>query len=313
MSLIQLFERLKIPTLLGVGIITSVTVIGVFLVLREQFLNLQISPNMIPKHITVSNITESSATISWETIEPTRSSVSYNLSSSQEKTTIDERDLKEPGLYNTHIVNLADLLPDTDYSFRISGKNKFETLTFKTAPKPVLQNTFGPVVGSVIDGDQLLKEGIVYLTVSGAVIQSASIKNEGNFLIPLNSIRKTDLSDIYFLTDGMEASLTVVSKDKKAEAIFRLSSAGTDLPTLILGQNVDLTVPPKDAAAPTGEELMVFDLNGDGFINAADNAIILKNFGKDPQNKKADINGDGVVDQKDLILMSEKIARSITQ
>ena len=64
---------------------------------------------------------------------------------------------------------------------------------------------------------------------------------------------------------------------------------------------------------PSASSLTKYDLNGDGKINAADNAIILLNFGKNPKDKKADINEDGMVDQKDLELMSQKLEELSTQ
>lgn len=305
-------DRFKIPTFLGLGIILVGIVSGVILIVREQTLTSAAAANFSPKNIIISNIDDMSATISWETAEPTYSIVSFG-ESFQEKTETDERDEGKSNLYTLHFVKLKKLLPQTTYHFRIiSQKIQSQALTFKTATPKTSQNNFGPIIGSVLDGDKSLEEGIVYLTIVGAVTQSAPVKSSGNFLIPLSAIRESDLSDIYSLTDETIAKLTVVSKSNQVKVSFKLSPEGTNLPPLTLGQNIDLTAPPIEATPeaqeePTIEDLVFFDLNEDGLINSADNAIVLKNFGKNPQNKKADLNSDGVVDQKDLDLMAQKI------
>lgn len=316
--MIHLFEKLKkiekfqIPTFLGLGIILAGIVSGVILIVREQTITSEASVNFSPKNIIISNIDDMSATISWETAEPNFSFVSFG-ESFQEKTEVDERDEGKPNLYTSHVVRLKKLLPQTTYHFRIISQNlESQTLTFKTATPQTSQNNFGPVIGSVLDKGGGLEEGIAYLTIPGAVTQSAPVKSSGNFLIPLSSIRKSDLSDIYSLTDETIAKLTVVSKSNQVKVSFKLSPEGTNLPPLTWGQDVDLTAPPLEATpqaqeTPTTEDLVFFDLNEDGFINAHDNAIVLKNFGKNPTNIKADLTGDGVVNQADLNLMADRI------
>jgi hypothetical protein len=80
-----------------------------------------------------------------------------------------------------------------------------------------------------------------------------------------------------------------------------------------LGQNLDLRdyTASADAslkqASPTAQPLN-FDVNGDGQINSADVTIVSSNIGrKKLTNPKADINLDGVVDQKDLDLIKSAL------
>jgi len=54
--MIKTFERFKIPTLAGLGIILAGIVAGVVLILSEQTFLTEASPNFTPKNITVSNI-----------------------------------------------------------------------------------------------------------------------------------------------------------------------------------------------------------------------------------------------------------------
>lgn len=298
-------NKLKIPTLLGLGVIFFGIAAGVYLVLREQTFLSQAVPNLTPQNMTFTNITEDSVVVSWQTSSATISLISFNQVSFgqenlQEGVVSDDRDTNAPRPRLTHYVTLKNLLPKTEYQFKIiSGKITSDTLKFETAEPLRNQAGFTPVIGSVLDGDTTLSDGIAYLSISGANTQSSLIKLKGNFLIPVSKIRKEDLSDIFPLTEDTTAKLTIISDKGKAIALFKLRPSSKPLPPLILGQDVDFT--------PSAQELTNYDLNGDGKINAADNAIILQNFGSNPKDKKADLNEDGRVDQEDLSLMSKHI------
>jgi hypothetical protein len=290
----------KIPTILGLGIIFLGIATGVYLVLHEQTFLSQAVPNLTPQDITFTNITEDSVVVSWQTQTPAVSFISFGQNNLQEQTNLDDRDANAPKPHLTHYTTLKNLPPQTSYQFKItSGKKLTDILKFKTAQPTTTQTGFTPVIGSVLDGDTTLSDGIAYLSISGANTQSSLIKLKGNFLIPISQIRKEDLSDIFPLTEDMVAKLTIISDKGRATALFKLRPYSKPLPPLILGQDVDLT--------PSAEELTSYDLNSDGKINAADNAIILDVINKKTTNKKADLNKDGKVDQKDLDLMAKQI------
>ncbi len=294
----------KIPTILGLSIIFLGIATGVYLVLHEQTFLSQAVPNLTPQDITFTNITEDSVVVSWQTQTPAVSFISFGQNNLQEQTNLDDRDTNPPAggpkPHLTHYATLKNLLPQTSYKFKItSGKKPTDILKFKTAQPPASQTGFTPIIGSVLDGDTTLSDGIAYLSVSGANTQSSLIKLKGNFLIPISQIRKEDLSDIFPLTEDMIAKLTIISDKGRATALFKLRPSSKPLPPLILGQDVDFTT--------SAEELISYDLNSDGKINAADNAIILDVISKKTTNKKADLNKDGKVDQKDLNLMAKQI------
>lgn len=305
-------DKFKIPTILGLGIITAGIITGVLLTLKEQSFISKASPDVTAQNITLSNIFDAEVTISYQTSNPTPSFISLGQASPDEQTVLDDRDNNPPPSgagpkpYLTHYFTIKNLLPKTTYQYKIiSGKNTSEVQKFTTAAPLNQQTGFRPVIGSVLE----LKEGMVYLAITNAVIQSAQIKTAGNFLIPVSQIRKSDLSDIFPLTEDTTAKLTVVSDKGEASALINFKTSQATLPPLKLGQNIDLTTAellPKPAS-PSATELNIYDINGDGRINSADNAIILSNIGKNPKNKKADINGDKIVDQEDLDLMAKQI------
>lgn len=299
------FNEHKIPTLLGLGIIFFGISAGVYLVLREQIFLSQAAPNVTPQSITFTSITDDSAVVSWQTPIPVLSLISFGQENFQEQTNLDDRDSNQPAggpkAHLTHYTTLKNLLPQTSYQLKIiSGKVNSDILKLKTSRPLTSQTGFTPIIGYVLDGNTPLSDGIAYLSISGANSQSALIKEGGHFLIPISQIRKDDLSDIFPATEDTIAKLTIVSDKGSVNALFKLKTTLKPLPPLKLGQDVDLTT-------PSTNELISYDLNSDGKINATDNAILLQNFGKNPKNPKADLNRDGVVDQKDLDLMAKQI------
>lgn len=311
------FLKLKIPTILGLGIIILGIVSGVILTLRGQIFTSQASPNVSPQNITVTNISDTEVSVSWQTSTAVTSFITFGQTSPGESTVLDDRDSNPPGTgpkaHLVHYVTLKNLLPKTTYLYRIfSGKISSDTNNFVTAAPLSQQAGFRPIIGSVFDGNNPLEEGIVYLSIADATTQSAMVKTSGNFLIPVSQIRKTDLSDSFPLSEDTLVKLTIVSPKGQATAQFRLKDTGDGLPRIHLGENLDLTnlSPLTTSPAPctaSKQDLDKYDLNSDGCINAADNSIILENQGKNPKNKKADLNGDGEVNQEDLDKMAKKI------
>lgn len=306
-------SKLKIPTLLGLAIIIAGIIVGVFLVLREQVFTSRASPDATPKNITLSNLTDAEATISFETSAPVFSFITFGQTNPDEHTALDTRDSNPregaSKLHSIHYFTLKNLLPKTVYQYKvITGKKSSDILKFTTAAPLSQQSGFKPIIGSVLYKDAPLSEGIAYLSIADATMQSALIKSSGNFLIPISQIRKSDLSDGFLVTDEIVAKLTIVSNDGQSNVLFKLTAFDKGLPPVKLGADLDLTnIIPSPQPSLLIQDLSIYDLNNDGKINSADNAILLQNSGKNFKNKKADLNEDGVVDKKDSDLMAKQI------
>ena len=302
----EFLSKFRIPTLLGLGIIIFGIAAGSYLVFRGQNITSNASSDTAVQNVTVSNFTDDSVTISWQTSTPTPSFITLGIQSPNEITILDDRDNNPPagGPKDRllHYATMKNLLPKTTYQYKIiSGKFLSDTSNFTTAAPLNLQTGLRPVIGSVVAGDKPVDEAIAYLSITGATTQSAVIKNSGNFLIPISQIRKADLSEGFSLSEGNVAKLTILSPKGQATVLFNLGSFDKGLPPVTLGENLDLT-----SLNPKSDQID-YDLNGDGRINSADNAIILQNLGKNPKNPKADLNKDEVVDQKDLDLLIKQI------
>ncbi len=295
-------NKFKIPTLLGLAVIFAGMIVGVLLTIQNQTFITRATPDLLPKNIILTNIQDETISISWQTSTATLGFITFGESSGSEQTVLDDRDKTSPNPRKIHHVTLKKLKPQTGYFFKIFPVNTSEIQKFTTASPSELNNNFKPIIGQVIQNDQPIRDGVAYLLISGANTQSAIVTQLGNFIIPINKLREQDLKDTL-------AKIQILSDQGEAGAMIELSEDGKIPTSLIIGQNLDLTQ--KQTSAPS--ELQQFDLNSDNFINAADHAIILKNFGplreagKNPKDKRADLNSDGVVDQKDLDLIAKKI------
>ncbi len=116
------------------------------------------SPPVISE-VTVSNVSDASATVSWETNEPATSEVEYGTTSSYgSTTTLDEE------LVTSHSVSLSGLDEDTTHHYRVKSKDAArnegtsEDKTFTTSSEA---DTTPPVISGVSAGD---------VTESGATI-----------------------------------------------------------------------------------------------------------------------------------------------
>ncbi|MBU1031395.1 fibronectin type III domain-containing protein [Patescibacteria group bacterium] len=301
--MINFINKFKIPTILGLGIIIAGLIGGVYLVLREQVFFSRAAPSISPQNITLSNITDTSATISWQTNSPAPSFITYGIQTPKDSTALDERDTTYPTPRTIHYVTLANLSPQTPYQFKIqSGKTASATLKFETSKPLANKVKFTPVIGSaMMDNNTPLNDGIAYLSITEAVTLSALIKNGGNFLIPLSKIQAEDLPQV--------AKLTIISDKGEGSALISLKTNPQPFPPIKLGQSVDLTaLEITSSSKPTLDDLNKYDLNEDEIINTADYAIVSSCSGKDDLScAKADVNKDGKIDQQDLDMMFEKL------
>ncbi|MBI4035591.1 fibronectin type III domain-containing protein [Candidatus Daviesbacteria bacterium] len=307
--MISFINKFKIPTLLGLSIIFLGLFSGVYLVLKEQIFFSKAASDATAQNITLTNITEDSATISWQTNSPTSSFITFGQDNPNQSTSLDDRD--NDSVNNTgptarlfHYVTLKNLLPKTIYQFKIiSGKTISAVNKFQTAGPTNNVSPFAPVIGSILDETTSLNNGIIYLSIGEAITQSSLVKSGGNFLLPLSRVRKADLSDLYQITEGEAAKLTIYTDKGQTTVLFKLKANTPPLPTIRLGENLDLT----NEKEPAGK----YDLNNDGIVNSADYAILSSCLGKEPTDmlagdkpcSKADINTDGSIDNKDQNLM----------
>lgn len=299
----SIFTRFRFPTLLGLAIIVLGTGAGVYLTLQRQTVTSRASVDNTPKNIKVSSLTDTGAIITWQTQSKIQSFVTYGVNSPTE-VKVDDRDSNQPTPRLTHIVTLSNLTPQTTYQYKITaGQFNSGVLNFTTAGSTTTANNLTPIIGSVLDGNQPLSDGLVFLIIPGANVQATSIKSLGNFVIPMSGVRTEDLSAV-FSSSGV-GKIEVLSEDgRTANATINLNNPEPIGP-LKLGQTLDLTIKP----SPLGISTSKFDINGDGIVNTGDYATVNGMIQKKKYDIKADLNSDKLVNKKDLDLISAEIKK----
>ncbi len=328
---------MRIPTLLAIIFLAAALALGVFLYRENQLLDQKRQQNFIPENIQISNISDSSVTVSWETKNLVRGSVIYaekeflNQRICNLLTTSCIRALKEAAfpsdndlpqeasdirgagsnnVYLTHFIVLNKLKAGSEYHFRIK-EDQFlfppKALTFKTtkgsAEKTLPQK---PLVGKVVDLSlKPIGEALVSLKIPQASLLTTISSSSGSFLIPLVNIYKEDLSTPINLTEKTFATLTIKKGNQKSEINISLPIANDrSLPTITLGENLDFSELTASSSAQIDNK---FDLNNDGEINSLDLAIVANNFSRTPEDTRLDLNNDGAVNQKDADLIKKEL------
>lgn len=273
---------IKFPTILGLGILVAGLVGVVVLVSRQQQLASKASSAApIPERVTISNISDRSFSVSWVTSTPTSGYLLVGKSGqSLSQRVADDRDKQTGslGLNLTHYVTVDNLEAGSQYSFRL-GEGTTATFDQNGSPysvtmAPALSDSSPPdtAQGVVMEKANTPAGGaIVYAQLPGVQIMSALVSSSGNWVIPLSTARKVDLTGwsqydrsatIYNLhvdagaTGQADATLTTAI-DRPVPPIFlnqtydfrksrepvSMALAPTGIPTIVGSQSQDLSGP----------------------------------------------------------------------
>jgi hypothetical protein len=306
---------MRIPTVIALALLAIAIFLGVFIYKANQARSKQESAVIAPNNIESANITDTQATIIWQTQTPSTGLVSYGTSQFLGSSQNDDRDGDNPQPHLTHFVTLKNLTPDTSYFFRVRSGPYFypdNPMQFKTAkttqtPEPPISSDSAklnsPIFGVVLSPTlSPIDEAIIQLKIPGAEELATLTTTAGNFILPLVNLKKNDLSDNFFISTRLGAHLIATRGSLSSDITLTIPTPNVPLPKIVLGQNSDFSS--FLAASSSAVRTNPLDLNSDGVVNALDKSIILDNIGRSPTdpryNPDADLNHDGVVDQKDL-------------
>lgn len=316
---------MKIPTLLGLSMLAVAIALGVLLYfLNHRTAPVQNSQAVEPKNIQVVNVSDTSASIIWQTDSPSDGLVSWGETSDLGSSQNDLRDNDQPTPHLVHMVTLNSLNPSSTYYFKVRSNLSFypeENLSFKTTPSDSSEDKLSnkTVFGVILDTNlSPIDEALIVLKTDQTSDLATITTSSGNFLLPLINLKTKDLSNNFIIGDKLAASLLVYSKRGLDTVKFTLPLEDKPLPKIILGQDNDFTALTatisaqlKSTEASPSANVNPFDINGDGSVNTYDLSILLQNFGKkysDPLfNKGADLNSDGIVNQQDLDILKKAL------
>lgn len=244
-------QERKIPTIVGLLLVGAAVFLFRIVFDRVGPLLTQASATVTPKHVTVTNISANSFTVTWTTAEPATGLVRID-GKLPDSVFFDERVSRsgtpaDPKLhaYRTHSVTVRNLKPETPYhfhilsngtSFRDNGK-PYET---RTAPAITgLGNGLEPAYGQVtLPSGSPAEDAIVQLTLEGGQVLSTLSKASGTWVIPLNLTRTENLSGYLPAAERINASLTIQTANGDASALIDTMN-DNPVPVMTIGKTYD--------------------------------------------------------------------------
>ena len=246
-------RKSKIPTIIGLFLLVLGLAAGVLLVRNQNIFRLGAAAEFAPKDVRISNITDTSFTISWITDKETSGFVKWGKgATSLDKTELDE--LKDQSF--THLLTLRGLTPQTTYFFKInSGGEDFDNngIAWQVTNGATLEipSKTNLVSGSVLTSTgEPAKNALLYLTVGGGSLLSTITSDSGGWVIPLSQARTQDLSSYIVIDEKntlIEISVNAGLAGVTSAQIYPQSAR--PVPSIILGDTHDFkNLPPSEVS-----------------------------------------------------------------
>lgn len=258
----------RIPTLLGIFLITIGVAVTTLLVKQGALFQTKASPSEQPQNVRISNITDNSFTVSYATDDKVIGSINFGKTAALGQSGLDDRDQQSGSLniFNLHNITVRNLSPTTRYLFTItSGKdtymnnsNPFEVTTGSSiSESPTTQE---PMSGKIIlpDGSSP-KESLVYVTAENSQVVSVLSKSDGTYILPLNAVRTADFSSYYDFSGGNNLKILAIGNSLTSNAILTINQIHP-VPTITLSSNYDFTLNqvPVATGSPTTQSFPSF-------------------------------------------------------
>lgn len=238
----------KIPTLIGLSVIVIGLAVSIFLVEKSQNIFLRAKTTNSPAQIKITNITDTSFTVSWFTANPSIGLLKFGTQVTMlDREAGDERNAEvgQNKAYFSHYVNVSGLEPATAYYYEIYvDSDKFNDngnpFQIATAPKIGASRPNDLAYGIILESSGLPAEGaIIYLNMANSSSQSSLVTSSGNWAVPLNLIRSSDLS--HYLAYDPEASIIEIFVQHRDQTATAITTTSNDSPTppITIGESFD--------------------------------------------------------------------------
>jgi hypothetical protein len=244
-------NKSKIPTFIALFILVVGIIAGIFLVKNGQNFRLGASPSSAPQDVRISNITDSSFTVSWTTAKATSGVVKWGKSAANLDQPVND-ELPNPGFI--HSVTIKPVSAESTYYFDINIEDQNNTnngVPWEVTSGPTLAQPTGNdiISGSVLTSTgETVKNSLVYITVGGGSLLSTITSQNGSWLIPISSARSKDLTSLITIDEAQ--TLVEISVNAGPDGISTAQvypQSAKPLPPMVLGQVHDY----KNLAAST--------------------------------------------------------------
>ena len=251
-KIMRQIKRITIPTVTGILGLLFLIISGLFL---EQKVNpVTVKAQVKPSSVKITNVSESSFTVSWLTENPAVGSLRLNETN---QLFFDVRDNGKESLsqYIIHYIDVIDLESNKNYSFTIlSAGEAYQEEEFKVKMAPFLNNAkeadfaFGVVLN---ERKNPLPAVLVSLSIAPAQPLSALTNEKGHWFIPLNEAYKKDLSGLIdYDKENSVIEINLTANSHLSSNVITNTGNDHPLPPVVIGQFYDFSqappVPPQN-------------------------------------------------------------------
>lgn len=252
-----IFNR-KIPTVFGIFIIFAGIMITSFVTQRGVPFISRASPAETPQNIQISNITDTSFTVSYTTAASVLGSINYDTSTALKNTAIDASDTNNNLQPKTiHMITAKNLIPQTAYFFSItSGETTFlnngNPYAVKTGSTLTgTSTTSARIQGTILFPENTQREAIVYITTDNSQTLSGKTDKNSAYSIPLATLRNKTLDDYAKITQDIRINMLISGQNTQSNATI-LVNQSSPVPAIILGKLYDFTIGESPLATSSG-------------------------------------------------------------
>jgi hypothetical protein len=239
----------RIPSILGILLITVGIIATSFLIQKGIIFITKAAPSNAPKDVRVTNVTDSSFTVSYKTDDKFIGSINLGTNPSLGQISRDDRDQQSGslGTFKLHNITVRNLKPTTKYYFSIiSGQD-----TFLNNDQPYEIDTSSlistepsrqePISGKILYANgQNASEAIIYATIDNAQPISTLIKSDGSYILPLNSLRTSDLSSYFQFANNL-IKMQAIGPDSQISNVILSIKQIFPVPPITLEKNYDFS------------------------------------------------------------------------
>lgn len=212
--------------------------------------NIKASGSSIPTNVSISNITNSSFTVSYTTSEAVIGSINYGKDGQVGSLALDVRDTSSgaPSSHFIHYFTISQLSPTSTYYFSIDSSGNsylnngsFYTVTTGPTISQSPQNS-ETVKGSVVlEGGGTPQEAIVTISSGTSQLLSSLVSTDGTYSIPLTGLRTQNLQS--YQTLALNALLQETVEDQSTTShVSLLAGQANPVPLITLSTNYDFSL-----------------------------------------------------------------------
>jgi hypothetical protein len=234
-----LFNK-RIPTTFALLVLIGVIAISTVLVQKGIFYIGKAAPENQPENVSISNVTDTSFTVSFTTPGSVDGVLTMSDVSVGNSLILDDRDKKNggQGKYYSHLITAPNLKANSKYVFKLLvGAKVYSDLSYSATTASVIPEApppQNPIFGKVLlpDGTPA-RDSIVSAKTKDSQLISAITDEKGQFIIPTNSLRTSNFNQYFILQENSSMTITALRQTMKS-TVDTTFSVAKNLPSITL-------------------------------------------------------------------------------